>query len=117
MHLAVAEGGMDRALLHRKVAAVGVGVVEQQVSVVAHHILAAPAQDSLGGGVGEGGAPLGVEAVDALPRGAEDQLVLAFDALEHLLDPLPAHLPAPMLSPQVGPGAALLGLLAIDQGQ
>ena len=72
-------------------AAIGVGVVEHQVSVVAHHILGTPAQNSLGGRINEGCFAFGIQPVDPLARCAKNQLVLLFNPLEHLLDPLPTH--------------------------
>ena len=48
----------------------------------ADHVIGAPAQDAFGGLVDERGIAAGVEAVDTLAGGVEDQLVHVFQAFE-----------------------------------
>ena len=94
VHRAVAKGGIDRAILVRVMAAVVVAVVHDRMDGLADQFLGGPAQHPLGGRIDEGGLALGVDAVDAFAGGAQDQLVLALDVLEHPLDPLPGGEPA-----------------------
>ena len=67
------------------------GVMHDRMDGLADQFFRRPAQHALGGRIDEGGLALGVDAVDAFAGGAQDQLVLALDVLEHALDPLPGR--------------------------
>ena len=75
MHGAVAERGVDRAIVLGIVRPVRMGVVHDRMHVVADQFLGLPAEHALGGRIDEGGLALGVDAVDAFAGGAQDQLV------------------------------------------
>ena len=91
VHGAVAERRVDRAIVIGVVPPVMMGVMDDRVDFLADQFFRAPAQHALGGRIDEGGLALGVDAVNAFAGGAQDQLVLALDVLEHPLDPLPGR--------------------------
>ena len=72
---AVAEGGIDRALLGRVRGAVGVGVVQQLVLMLPDEFVGPPAGETLHGGVDEGGAAVQIDPVDPLGHRVQDQFV------------------------------------------
>ena len=86
---AVAEGGIDRAVVIVIVAAIGVAVMHDGVDLAADQFIRRPAQHALGGGIDEGRLALRIDAIDPFTGGAQDQLVLTLDVLEHALDALP----------------------------
>ena len=94
VHGAVAKRRVDRAVMIGIVPPVMMGVMDDRVDFLADQFFRGPAQHALGGRIDEGGLALGVDAVNAFAGGAQDQLVLAFDILEHPLDPLPGCDPA-----------------------
>ncbi|MET3223881.1 hypothetical protein ABIF35_004668 [Bradyrhizobium japonicum] len=91
MHGAVAERRVDRTVMVVIVPAIVMGVVHDGVDLLADQLLGGPAQHAFGRGIDEGGLAFRVHAIDAFAGGAQDQLVLALDVLEHPLDPLPGR--------------------------
>ncbi len=89
VHGAVAERRVDRAVVIGVVPPVMMGVMDDRVDGLADQFFRAPAQHALGGRIDEGGLAFRVHAVNAFAGGAQDQLVLALDVLEHALDALP----------------------------
>ena len=94
VHGAVAKRRVDRAVMIGIVPPVMMGVMNDRVDFLADQFFRRPAQHPLGGRIDEGGFAVGVDAVNAFAGGAQDQLVFAFDILEHALDPLPGRDPA-----------------------
>ena len=78
---------------------------------------AAPSQHPLRGRIDEGGLALGVDAVDAFAGGAQDQLVLALDVLEHALDALPGGEPAAHVVLGGGIDIAAAALFEVAHGE
>ena len=91
VHGAVAERRVDRAVVVGIVPPVMMGVMDDRMDFLADQFFGAPAQHALGGRIDEGGLAFGVDAVNAFAGGAQDQLVLPLDVLEHALDPLPGR--------------------------
>ena len=79
MHGAVAERGVDRAIIVGIVPPVMMGVMHDRVHVLADQFFGRPAQHPLGRRIDEGGLAVGIDAVDAFAGGAQDQLVFALD--------------------------------------
>ena len=75
MHRAVAERGVDRAIVLGIARPVRMGVVHDRMHVVPDQLLGFPAEHALGGRVHERGLAVGVDAVDAFAGGAQDELV------------------------------------------
>ncbi len=94
VHGAVAKRRVDRAVMIGIVPPIMMGVVNDRVDFLADQFFRRPAQHALGGRIDEGGLAFGVDAVNAFAGGAQDQLVFAFNILEHPFDALPGRDPA-----------------------
>ncbi len=66
-------GGEHRGFLHRKLAAIGMVMMDQGVRRLADHLLRREAEQAAGGGIHEPDPPLGVHAEDALGAGFQNQ--------------------------------------------
>ena len=117
VHGAVAERGIDRAILVRIVAAVVMAVVHDRVDGLADQFVGGPAQHALRGGIDESGLAFRVDAIDAFAGGAQDQLVLPLDVLEHPLDPLPCGEPAAHMVLGGGIDIAAAALVEVAHGE
>ncbi|MNX70895.1 hypothetical protein D3C86_1021940 [compost metagenome] len=117
MHHAVAHGLVDRAIIDRVVAAVGVGVVVDAMDILADHVLRFPTQHARTGRVDEGGQTVAVDAVDAVTDRTEQELIVAFGFLEQIENVAPFDQPTAHGALGVGLVALVLLMAQLAQHQ
>ncbi|MDF9793299.1 hypothetical protein M2440_004000 [Methylorubrum extorquens] len=116
MHGPVAEGRVDRTVVMRVMRTARVGMVDGGVHVLADEIGRGPSQHPLRGRVDEGGDPVRVDAVDPLPRRAQDQPVAALDVAKDALHALPFGQAGAHVRLGLPVDAAALALIEIEEG-
>src|SRR5690606_5429551 len=117
VHGAVAERGVDRAILVWIRPAVRVVMMHELVHVAADELGRAPAEQRLGRRVHGRRRTFVLDAVDAFAGGLQDQLILALDVAEEPLRALPFREPARPVAVRLRVDAVPMLLFEIEERQ